>query len=221
MPTTDGMIQAFEMLTVMGLRPPGDNPGLALRLWLRLFDGTSDRLMATAVEAHLCDPKRGQWWPKPADINHQLAQLRSEHSPLDQFGYQRRPELEVVGGTAAQIIDHEAVEKAREEKRKQSEWKAEREAEQEAERVRLLAYGERYGPRLVRLRLLPLDQLQALGSCAAPVDAHAEWHECSGMHPGDLCPYEQARQMGERRGGAVLGEGLADVLQGIASGGAA
>lgn len=225
MPTTDGMMQAFEMLTAMGLRPPGDNPALALRLWLRLFSGVSDGLMAKAIEAHLCDPEQGKWWPKPADITRQLARLQAEHSPYDEFGYRRPPQLEVVGG-AHQLEDREARQAEREEQRRQqAEWRAaseRRAAAVKAEEARRLAYGEVYGPRLLKLSRRTVAELDALGSCDCPVGEHAAWHRDSGITAADPCPYRVATERARRRGGRLGNDDdITAALDGVVNGGAA
>lgn len=56
-----------------------------------------------------------------------------------------------------------------------------------------------FGPTLVLLRMMPLDELRAFGSCSCPAGEHADWHREHRHLAARLCPFPAAfRQIAGR-----------------------
>lgn len=68
MPTWDGVVVAFEALTVGGYKPPfttEEEAETAIRTWIQTMPEASDELLMAAVRGHM---RGSSWWPKPYDL---------------------------------------------------------------------------------------------------------------------------------------------------------
>ena len=213
MANREGLTGAWSICRDAGLKVPESRDALS-KIWAMVFADIDDETLIAAAVAHISDPERGMFWPRPADLIRHANTVRARQQRV-------RAAIEADAEPAMLLELTDARRTERDARRalevQRSSIREDRERREKVKGEQEIADGRVFGVEIRRLARHTASALHELGNCEQPRGEHQRWHSGQSM---DLCPYRETIERRERSPLRVVGgtDLLSDALENIGDG---